>query len=99
MVGAWALHELMEVAGRALLGLRARMISRGDQRGVGLSAVILSVLFPPLHGGALVLIWALGLAFAPASVGVLWEWRSLDVSEKARDLGSSGLGLRLMMTL
>ena len=27
MVGAWALHELMEVAERAMLGLRARMIS------------------------------------------------------------------------
>ena len=45
VVGAWALHELMEVAGRALLGLRARMISRGDQRGVGRLAVILSILF------------------------------------------------------
>ena len=69
MVGAWALHELMEVAGRALQGLRARMISRGDQCGVGRSAAILSVLFPPLRGGAFVLIPMLGLALALASVG------------------------------
>ena len=82
MVGAWALHELVEVAQKVLLGLLARVISRGDQRGVGRSTVIFSVLFPPLRGGALVLILALGLAFAPASVGVLWEWRSLDVSDK-----------------
>ena len=69
MVGACALHELMEVAQRVLLGLRARVISHGVQRGVGRSAAILSVLFPPLRGGALVLILALGLAFASASVG------------------------------
>ena len=69
MVGARALHELVEVARRILLGLRARMISRGDQRGVGRSAAILSVLFPPLHGGAFILIPALGLALALASVG------------------------------
>ena len=72
----------MEVARRVLLGLRARMISRGDQRRVGRSAAILSVLFPPLRGGALVLILALGLAFASASVGALWERRSLDASNK-----------------
>ena len=46
VVGAWALHELVEVARRVLLGLRARMISHGDQRRVGRSAVILSILFP-----------------------------------------------------
>ena len=68
MVGARALHELVEVARRILLGLRARMISRGDQRGVGWSAAILSVLFSPLRGGALVLILALGFALALAFV-------------------------------
>ena len=46
VVGAWALHELVEVARRVLLGLRAHVISRGVQRGVGRSAAILSVLFP-----------------------------------------------------
>ena len=71
MVGARALHELVEVARRVLLGLRAHVISRGVQRGVGRSAAILSVLFSPLRGGALVLILALGLTFAVASVGVL----------------------------
>ena len=82
MVGAWALHELVEVARRVLLGLRARMISRGDQHGVGQSAAILSVLFPPLRGGALVLILALGLALASASIGARRGRRLLEVLDK-----------------
>ena len=82
VVGAWALHELMEVARRVLLGLRARMISRGDQRRVGRSAVILFVLFLPLHGGAFVLILLLGLALALASVGAWQERRLLGVLDK-----------------
>ena len=82
VVGAWALHELVEVAWKVLLGLLACVISRGDQRRVGRSTVIFSVLFPPLRGGALVLIWALGLAFAPTSVGALLERCSLDASDK-----------------
>ena len=82
VVGAWALHELMEVARRVLLGLRARVISRGNQRGVGRSAPILYVLFSPLGGGALVLILALGLTFAPTSVGARWERRLLEVLDK-----------------
>ena len=68
VVGAQALHELMKVARMVLLGLSARVIHRGDQRRVGRSAAIFSVLFAPLRGGALVLILALGLAFALASV-------------------------------
>ena len=68
MVGARALHELMKVAQRILLGLSARVIRRGDQRGVGRSVAILYVLFSPLHGGALVLILVLGLTFTVASV-------------------------------
>ena len=68
VVGARALHELVKVAWRVLLGLSARVIRRGDQRRVGRSAAILSVLFSPLRGGALVLILALGLTFAVASV-------------------------------
>ena len=47
VVGARALHELVKVARRVLLGLSARVIYRGCQRGVGRSAVILSVLFFP----------------------------------------------------
>ena len=82
VVGAWALHELIEVARKVLLGMLARVISRGDQRGVGRLAAIFSVLFPPLCGGALVLILALGLAFASAFVEALWERRSLDASDK-----------------
>ena len=69
VVGARALHELVKVAQRVLLGLSARVIRRGDQRGVGRSAAILSVLFSPMRGGALVLILALGLALALALVG------------------------------
>ena len=68
MAGAWALHEIVEVARRVLLGLSARVIHRGDQRGVGRSAAILSILFSLLRGGALVLILALGLTFAMASI-------------------------------
>ena len=45
VVGAWALHELMKVAWRVLLGLRTHVIGHGVQRGVGRSVVILSVLF------------------------------------------------------
>ena len=82
MVGARALHELVEVARRVLLGLLARVISCDDQRGVGRSAVIFSVLFSPLRGGALILILVFGLAFAPASIGALRERRSLDASDK-----------------
>ena len=82
MVSARALHEFVEVVQKALLGLLARVISRGDQHGVGRSVAIFSVLFPPLRGGALVLILVLGLAFALASVGALRERCSLDASDK-----------------
>ena len=68
VVGAWALHELIEVVRKALLGLLARVISRSDQCEVGLSVMIFLVLFAPLRGGALVLILALGLAFVSAFV-------------------------------
>ena len=67
MVGAWSLHELVEVAGLALLGLLAHTIGRGDQSRVGRSAPILLVLFAPLRGGALVLVLALGLVLVSAS--------------------------------
>ena len=46
MVGARAIHELVKVVKQALLGLLARAISHGDQRGVGRLAAILSILFP-----------------------------------------------------
>jgi len=82
MVGAWALHKLMKVTRRVLLGLRARVISHDDRRGVGRSAAILSVLFSPLHRGALILILALGLTFAVASVEAWWERRLLEVLDK-----------------
>ena len=80
--GAQALHELVEATRRVLLGLRARVISRGDRRGAGRSAAILSILFPLLCGGALVLVLALGLALTLASVGVRWEWCLLEVLDK-----------------
>ena len=68
MVGAWAIHELVEVVRQALLGLLARAISYGDQRGVDRSAPILLVLLAPLRGGALILVLVLGLALVQAFV-------------------------------
>ena len=67
MVGAWALHELVEVVRLALLGLLARTIGHRDQSRVGRSAPILLVLFASLHGGALVLVLVLGLTLVLAS--------------------------------
>ena len=68
VVGAWAIHELVEVVRQALLGLLACTISCGDQRGVALSAPILLILLAPLRGGALVLVLVLGFVLVPASV-------------------------------
>ena len=68
VVGAQALHELIEVVRKDLLGLLACVISHGDQREVGRSTAIFSILFAPLRGGALVLILALGLDFVLASI-------------------------------
>ena len=68
MVGAWAIHELIEVVRLALLGLLAHAISRGDQCDVVRSAPIFFVLLTPLCGGALILVRALGLAFVPSLV-------------------------------
>ena len=68
VVGTWAHHELVEVSRLVLLGLRSQVIGRGDRRRVGRSAAILSVLFSPLRGGALVLILALGLTFIVALI-------------------------------
>ena len=68
MVRTWAIHELVEVVRQALLGLLARAIGCGDQRGEGHSALILLVLLTPLRGGALVLVFMLGLALVPASI-------------------------------
>ena len=82
MVGARALHDLVEVAWRVLLGLRARVISHVDQRGVGRSATILSILFPPLRGGALVLILEFGLALALAFVVALRGRHLLGVLDR-----------------
>jgi len=82
MIGAWAPHEMMEVARRVLLGLHARMIGRGDRREVGRSAAILSVLFSPLRGGALILTLALGLTFVAAPVEAWWERHLLEVLDE-----------------
>ena len=68
VVGARALHVIVEVAQRVLLGLRARVIGHGDRHEVSRLAAILSVLFSPLRAGALILIRALGLTFVVASV-------------------------------
>ena len=68
VVGAWAIHELVEVVRQALLGLLAYAISPNNQCGVVRSASILFILLAPLCGGALVLVRVLGLAFVLASV-------------------------------
>ena len=67
VVGAWALLELVEVVGLALLGLLARMIGCGDQGWVGRSSPILLALLPLLCGGALALVLVLGLAPVPTA--------------------------------
>ena len=82
VVGARALHEIVEVARRVLLGLSARVICCGDQRGVGRLSVILFVLLSPLCGGAFVLILALGLAFVAALVEAWQKRRLLGVLDK-----------------
>ena len=48
VVGAWTLHELVEVVELALLGLLAHTIGCGDQGWVGRSALILLALLPLL---------------------------------------------------
>ena len=63
MVGAWAIHELVEVVRQALLGLLARVIICSNL--VVRSALILFVLLAPMCGGALVLVHVLSLAFCP----------------------------------
>ena len=72
----------MEEAWRVLLGLLARVISRGEQCRVGRSMVIFFVCFPPLCGGALVLVLAFGLASGLASIGAWQERRLLEVLVK-----------------
>jgi len=62
MVGAWAIHELVEVVKQALLGLLAHAVGHGNQSWVGRSALILLILLALLCGGALALVLALGLA-------------------------------------
>ena len=67
MVGAWTLHEFVEVVGLALLGLLTRPINHGDQGWVGRSALILLALLPLLYRGDPSLVLALGLALAPTT--------------------------------
>ena len=50
VVGARALHEIVEVAQRVLLGLRACVIGRSDRREVSRLAAILSVFFLCVEG-------------------------------------------------
>ena len=67
VVGAWTLHELVEVVGLAPLGLLAHAFGHGDQSRVGQSAPILLVLLAFLRGGALALVLVLGLAPVPTA--------------------------------
>ena len=54
MIGAWTIHEFVEVVRQSLLGLLGCAISCGDQRGVVRPAPIIPVLFAPLSGGAFI---------------------------------------------
>ena len=65
VVGAWTLHELVEVVGLALLGLLARAVGRDDQSWVARLASILLVLLALLCVGALALVLTLGLDPVP----------------------------------
>ena len=82
VLGARALHELMKVAQRVLPGLCARVIGRGDRHEVSRLAAILSVLFSPLRGGALVLILASGLTFVADPVEARQKRHLLGVLDK-----------------
>ena len=68
MVGAWTIHELVEVVRQSLLGLLGRAISHGDQRGAARPASIFFVFLAPLHGGAFVRVHALGFDLVLAFV-------------------------------
>ena len=48
VVGAWAIHELIEVVRQSLLGLLGRAIGHGDQRGAARPALALCLSRPPL---------------------------------------------------
>ena len=65
VVGAWTLHELVEVVGLALLGLLAHAVDCGDQSLVGRSTSTLLVVLALFCGGALTLVLALGHAPVP----------------------------------
>ena len=67
MVGAWAVHELVEVVRQSLLGLPSRTIGHGDQRGVVRPTLIFFVFLAPLRRGAFVRICVLGFELVPAS--------------------------------
>ena len=67
MVGAWTLHELVEVVGLVLLGLLAYTVDHGDQSWVGQSVLILLVLLALLCGQALALLLKLGIAPVPTA--------------------------------
>ena len=82
VVGARALHELVKVARRVLLGLSVHVICHGGQRRVGWSVAILSVLLSPLCGGAFILILAHGLAFVVAPVEARQKRCLLGVLDK-----------------
>jgi len=67
VVGAWTLHELVEVVRLALLGLLAYSVGCSDQSCVGRSSPVLLVLLALLCGGALALVLALILAPVPTA--------------------------------
>ena len=91
VVGAWAIHELVEMVRQALLGLLARAVSCGNQHGAVRSAPVLFVLVAPLCGGAPILVRARGLAFAPASIEDRFLTRGMVSGDVEQVMGGMGL--------
>ena len=67
VVGAWTVHEFVEVVRQSLLGLLGHTISCVDQRGAVRPALIFSIFLAPLRGGAFVQVCALGFDLILAS--------------------------------
>jgi len=74
VVGAWTVHEFVEVVRQSLLGLPGCAISRGDQCGAVRPAPILLVLLAPLSEGP---------SSGSAHLGLLLSWPPLKTAPTA----------------
>ena len=67
VVGAWTIHEFVEVVRQSLMGLLDCAIGHGDQWGAVRPTSILFIFLAPLRGGALVRVHAFGFDLVLAS--------------------------------